>query len=193
MTTPASPEITLYLRRFRAALVRLPPDERDDLVAEVRSHLGERRAQGNLGVLDGFEAPEAYAAHFLAEHALTGALAEGTSFALGRALLVGVRDGFLGLFVVVPLFVVQLVALVLVVLGAMKPIIPARIGLFVGARGSLEVLGLYGGDLANVRELLGWWAIPGFIVPGVVALWAGNRALRALARWRLGSSRRQLR
>ncbi len=188
----STPDIQQYLRRLRAGLGSLPADERDEIVAELRSHIEERVAQGQRSVLDDLGSPEDYATSFVAEHALSGALARGTSFALGRALLTGLRESFFGMLVV-PLLALQLAAATLVVVGALKPILPSRIGVFLDALDHVHAIGLLVGDLGGLHEVLGGWAILAFIGPGVLLLWAGNRALRALARARLILARRQAR
>ncbi len=191
MSTPLSPEVEQFLRRLRAGLSTLPPEERDEVMSDVRAHMEEMQARGRAITLAEFGSPEEYAARFVAENALGGALARGTSFALGRALLVGARDSFLGLFVLVPLLLTQLVAAALVVVGLLKPFMPSRVGLFLNAQDQVRIIGLHGGDDSGLHEVLGYWAIPAFIVPGLVVLWGGNAALRALARFRLGESRKR--
>lgn len=182
-------EAERYLAQLRMALSPLGEAEREEIVAEVRSHLLDRVASGKGALLDGFDAPETYAAEFLAERSLRGALAQGTSWALGRALLIGARDSLLALFVLLPLVVMQLAGACLVVLAALKPFLPHQIGMFEGPRGF--ALGFVSPEPLDARELLGWWAIPAFIVGGALLFLASNRALRALARWRLRSRQKQ--
>ena len=100
---PLTPQAEAYLRRLGACLSPLEPEERREIVAEVRAHFSERRARGRGDVLEGFEAPETYAARFLEESALSRAVARGTTLDLGRALLSGVRTGGETVLVVLPL------------------------------------------------------------------------------------------
>jgi uncharacterized membrane protein len=178
-----------FLRRLRAGLAGLAREEQNDIVAEIRSHLLERHAAGRAELLDGFESAEAYAARFLAEHELASAVARGTSVALGRALLVGARDTLGVLLLVVPLLVLDLIALAFVVVGALKVLLPDHVGLFLDVSGRFKGLGLLRGPFDGLHEVLGWWAVPLFIVPGIVVVWTCNRGLRALARWRLRVTR----
>ena len=76
-----------------------------------------------------------------------------------------------------------------VILAALKPFFPANVGLFLGE--GITIGGQWGQDLSGAREVLGWWAIPVFLVPGVLMLWGANHVLRALARWRLARLRRE--
>ncbi|HYG68991.1 MAG TPA: hypothetical protein VD838_15085 [Anaeromyxobacteraceae bacterium] len=188
MTSYPSEKAERWLRALRQALSALPDDERDDLVAEVRSHLADRAARGDADVLAGFAEPEAYAAEFLEERALSGALAQGASWALGSALLSGARTGAI-LLAVVPLAVLHVVATALVVLAAAKPLFPGHVGVFVGDAGPWVIGAWSGAAETGVRELLGWWAVPVFGLGGALLLWAANRALRAVARRRLARVR----
>lgn len=182
--TALSPEIETFLRGLRMGLAALRPEDRDDVIAEVRSHLEERQAQGRPHPLDGFGDPADYAAQFLAERTLTSALAHGTSFALGRALLTGGVRALTAAATAVVLSV-QLAALALVLAGIMKPFVPSHIGLFLDASGGVQLLGFSSQDLARYHEVLGGWAVPLFIATGGLLMWLGNQALRALARRRV--------
>lgn len=183
-------EAEKFLRDLRLGLLSLPGDERDEIVAEVRSHLADRHAAGKAALLDGFEDATTYASRFVAETALRGALARGTSLELLRALLTGARTGVLMLLTVVPLVAVQLIGAALVLVGALKPFLPARVGLFVDSANALVALGAWGGDLTGLRELLGVWSMPLFLIAGALLFWASNRLLRVVARLRLARTGR---
>lgn len=178
-----------FLRQLRSGLGTLPKDEREDILREVRSHLRDRHHKGRAPLLDGFEDAQVYASRFVSEAALRGALARGTSFELGRALLTGAKTGVVTL-AVIPVAAVELIGGLLVILGVLKPFLPAQIGLFVDAHGGLVALGAYGGNLGTLHDLLGFWAMPLFIVTGAGLVWLGNRALRFLAKHKLASARR---
>lgn len=176
-----------YLRRLRQGLAELSADHRDEILAELRSHLAERHRRGAKDLLEGFDAPESYASEFLAESALRGAVARGTSVALGRALLIGAGNGLVRLITLAPLFLLHLIGGALVVVGALELFIPSRVGLFLDGGGQLVALGAYGGELEGTREVLGLFALPLFVLTGVALIWLANRGLRALARRRLAS------
>lgn len=177
-------EAEAFLRQLRQGLSGLPEAEREEILAEIRSHLRDRQARSQP-LLEGFEDPQTYAASFIAETALRGALATGTSLELGRALLTGARAGLVMLLLVVPLIVLQLTGAALVFCGGLKIFLPSRVGLFVDAAGQLVALGAWGGELSGAREVLGYWSIPLFVGAGVLLVFAANRGLRALARRRL--------
>lgn len=170
-----------FLRELGSYLSSLPGNERQEIVEEIRSHLQERAAQGASDLLAGFGNPETYAAAFIQEHALAGAIARGTSWAVGRALLAGARRAS-WLYLVVVLGVVHVYGVVLLGLGVMKPFFPRNVGLFAG-NGRFTFGMLFGSDVPN--ELLGWWGVPVFVAMGLVALAGGNWALRAVGQWRL--------
>jgi uncharacterized membrane protein len=172
-----------FLRRFRLALSPLPAAERDEIAREVGSHIADRSLDADA-LARAFGAPEAYAGEFLAERSLRGALASGTPWALGRALLGAVGQVW-ALLVVVPLVVLQVMAVTLVALGVVKPFAPAHIGLFLDAGGGLRLVGYSSSVPAGVHDVLGAWATPAFIVAGVAIGWASQTAMRALAAGRL--------
>ncbi len=177
-----------FLRDLERYLLALPEAERGDIVAEIRSHLEDRAAQGATDLLAPFGTPESYAAAFLQERALAGALARGSSWHLGRALVAGARRiGWW--YVVAVLAMLHLYGVALVILAALKPFFPANVGMFLGEGLTIGIRSAQ--DLTGWREVLGWWAIPGFLVPGVLVLWGANRALRALAAWRLARLRQR--
>lgn len=189
MNTPLPKNAEAFLRDVGLALSPLPAEEREDLLAELRSHLLDRASQGRDDAVAEFGPAEQYASAFLAERALSGALASGTSWSLGRALLVGARDLLRVLLLLVPLGLLHVIGLALLAVGALKPFFPANVGVFVPNGGRLWAIGYVSGDLSGSREVLGWWALPVFLVSGALLLWAANRGLRAAARSRLERAR----
>lgn len=174
-----------FLKRVRQGLATLSQSERDEIIIELRVHLLDRQANGSADVLAGFEPPEALASNFVTEYALRGALAQGTSLAMGRALLIAARDSVLGLVVLLPLVLVQLCAFFVLVTALLKPFMPSEMGLWVG--GESFYVGINNGNPA-IREVLGWWGVPVLAVSGVILFWISNGAMRALVRWHLRSS-----
>ena len=182
-------EAEAFLRDLKRHLSPLPDAERRDIVAEIRSHLEDRAAQGAGELLAPFGTPEAYAGAFLEQRALSSALARGSSWAIGRALLGGARRvGWW--YAVIALGLVQLLGAVFLVLSALKIVLPGMVGLFIGPRTFFLGMRL---PAPGATEVLGWWAIPLFFVLGVAALWSGRWMLRLLAGWRLSRIRPALR
>jgi uncharacterized membrane protein len=180
--TPLPPDVERYLKELRLALSPLGTEERDEIAAELRTHFEERIAQGRGELLSDFPSAESYAAAFVAERSLVSALVEGTPWAVSRSLWVGRVARAFSLAAAVPLGLVQLCAITLVILGALKPIFSDRIGLWLGPRGT-GAIGYLGDPQAH--ELLGWWGVPLFIGGGALLFVLAHRAQVALARRRL--------
>lgn len=185
---PSQIEVDDFLRRFRRGLTTLPADIREDLVGEVRSHIEERLAQGKLDLAGAFGSPEEYASRFVTEGALRTAVARGTPLQLIAVLLGKVRGTAVVVFVVLPLAVVEIIALALAAIGFLKPFSSSHIGLFLKANGSLGLLG-WGSDTSSMHEVLGYTAMPIFIFSGLLLFWICNRLLLGVARRELARTR----
>jgi hypothetical protein len=181
------PAAERYLRDLAQGIGSLEPAERGEIVEEIRSHLAERVARGQRDPLDGFEPAEDLAAGFLSERELRGALARGGSWRLGRALLNAGRDSLGALFVLLPLALLQVVACTSLLVAALKPFMPTRLGLWVGP-GDFHV-GINASNDPALHEVLGWWGTPVLAAAGVTLFWASARAMRALARARLAAAK----
>lgn len=187
MVNTSRHEIDDFLRRVRQGLAALPSDIREDLVAELRSHLDERAEQGKLNVAGEFGSPEAYAARLMAEHSLAHAVSKGTPVSLIVTLMSTVRATALTLFVILPLATIEIIALGLVVMGIAKPFDGDHIGVFRGADGH-GALGWIS-DVGSMHEVTGYAGIPAFIFGGLVLFWIGNRLLLRIARHELSRMR----
>ena len=176
-----------FLRQLRQGLGSLGAQEREEIIAELRAHLLDRQAQGKTDLLSGFETAEDLAATFVSENALRGALAQGTSWALARALLISARDSIATFLLFLPLVLLQLCAFGFVFFAALKPFMPKQIGLWVGD-GNFYVGGNSGNNPA-VHEVLGWWGVPVLAISGIFLFSVSNRAMRALAKRRLRPAR----
>ena len=171
-----------FLKQLRQGLGSLTPQEREEIIAELRIHLLDRQAQGKTDLLSGFEPPEDLAATFVSESALRGALGQGTPWALGRALLISSRDSIAALLLFLPLVLLQIFGFIFVLAAVLKPFMPKQMGLWVG-NGSLYI-GASDGN-PGVHEVLGWWGVPVLGLSGFFVFWIANQAMRALARRRL--------
>jgi uncharacterized membrane protein len=175
-------EAEAFLRSLEKCLSALPQEERREVVAEIRSHLADRAAEGSAGLLAPFGRPEEYAATFLEERSLAGALAAGSSWSLGRALLSGA--GRLGWwYAVAVLWLVQVLGASFLALAVVKVLLPGSVGLYIWPGGF--VLGSRTADSPAAAEVLGWWTVPAFLLLGVAAIWSARWTLRTLALWRL--------
>jgi uncharacterized membrane protein len=180
VTDAPQDEIEAFLRQVRRGLAALPPDIREDLIAELRSHLQERAEQGNLNIPGEFGSPDVYADRLTAEHTLTGALSKRTPIPLLVALMGTARNAVLTLFVILPLATIEIIALGLVVMGLAKPFAGDHIGIFQGPGGH-GALG-WVSDVGSMHEITGYAGIPAFIFGGLVLFWIGYRLLARVAR-----------
>ena len=181
MSNSSQTEVEAFLRRFRRGLAFLPTDIRDDLVDEVRSHIEERLAQGKVDLTKSFGSPEAYASRFAAEQALSAAASQGSPFQLVTVLLAKVRPAAFVVFLVLPLAVVEIMALALATVGVLKPFASDHVGLFLLDNGGFGGLGWIR-NTAFMHEALGYAAMPVFVFGGLLLFWISNRLLLSIAR-----------
>lgn len=179
---PLPDDAERYLQAVRRGLSELDPDDQDEIVEELRSHLLDRRAEGREDILEGFESPDDLAANFVSDHALRGALVTGTSWALGRAIWAATRDNLIPIVLLLPLTIGHIVAFGCVITAVLKPFRPHDMGLWVGD-GNFHVGS--GSEKPGVHEVLGWWGIPILMGTGIFLFWISNRILRVLAQRQL--------
>lgn len=188
MTKIAPNEIDHFLSRVRRGLSGLPADIRADVVAELRSHLEDKNEQGQLDLAREFGTPEAYANRFISEQRLSDAINRGTTIPLVTALLGAAQATVFVLFVILPLVTVELISLMSVAIGLAKPFDPGQIGLFMQSNGDFGSLGWIQ-NVNSMHEVLGYSAIPIFILGGLMVFWVVNRLLLTLARGALAKLR----
>ncbi|GGE49289.1 hypothetical protein GCM10011367_25200 [Marinicauda pacifica] len=179
-------DIDLYLRRLRAALRSLPEAEREEILAETRSHLREREeADGQAGVeaaLRAFGPAEAYAGAFVDEYRLRAASAGGGPLELAGVLLGQATRRVTACFGFVLAAVAYLFAGAFVLIAAVEVIRPDLAGMWIGP--DVFVLGVInpasrGPDTA---ELLGPALIPLMLVAAPLALALGYAISQATVR-----------
>ena len=178
-----------FLRALRGALRVAPTRARDDILAEVESHLGDVADRGGeAGVADAIErfgAAEDYAALALEAHGLALALTQPSPWQAisasiryaGDSLLIlaGVLIGFC-----LALFGVAFAGIVLVDLVA-----PNHAGLFLQDNGSWTFGVFSQADRAGAREMMGRWVIPTSLFGSVACFALANLAVRLGVRFRL--------
>jgi uncharacterized membrane protein len=188
MNNISSNEVEDFLRRFRRGLAALPADIREDLVSEAHSHIQDRLTQGKLDLASAFGSPEAYASRFLTEDAFQSAVTRDRPWQLVSVLLSKARSSALVVFAVLPLAVIEIMAVALLVVGVFKPFSRDHIGLFLHADGTFGVLGWISNP-GSMREVLGYSAMPIFIFGGLLLFWVSNRLLLRVARSELAGIR----
>jgi uncharacterized membrane protein len=174
-------EVESFLRRFRRGLAALPPDIREDLVGELRSHFEERLSAGRLDIPGSFGSPEVYASRFVDAQALRVATTQSNPLNLVAVLLGRVKTTAIVLFIVLPLAVLEIVGFALVLIGFFKPFSPGHIGLFLDADGRFGGLGWISVP-GSMREVLGYSGMPVFIFGGLFLFWFCHRLLIKVAR-----------
>jgi uncharacterized membrane protein len=158
---PNTPDIDIYLARFRRALGGVPHADREDFAAEIGSHLLLRAASVGVGpAIAELGDPEQCAAVFLDELRFQMAIADGspgTSFAAltsvaGRKLL-----GAVGVLIAACFY---LLALGFLVIACVKVVAPDLAGAWYNpANGAFEI-GVVVGGHSGFRELAGWAMAP---------------------------------
>jgi uncharacterized membrane protein len=191
--------IAEYLANFRKALGGVPAAEKDELIEEMRSHIVDRVADeaqvtGDVvsRVLSAVGDPKELASQYKTEAILRQAARSKSPWVLLRSTLRWATTGIAG-FVA---FTVTLAgfgcAAVCYLCALLKPIVPARVGLWISPEHTLT-LGYWNGRLSGteiygisvrqpvsfvlgtlsstngpVREILGAWLFPVSLLAGVV-------------------------
>jgi uncharacterized membrane protein len=186
-----------YLEKLRKILKPLSPDEREEIVLEIKGHILDRLSLikeekdevGNLKtVLEKLGDPEVYAPGFVTDYILDKGVKEKSVSLIFKGLL---RWGFstiTGLVSVIFFFALYLLSFSLAIIGILKPLFPKDIGLFVKG-GSFEGLGYIKNVSSDpqIKELLGYAFIPIAIISGIliffVATWLLKKTIKL--RWEL--------
>lgn len=179
--------LAAYLRDLRWALSALPASDRDEIVAETRSHLLDRVAAGAAldSALAALGDARDYARPFVDSYRRHAALAHGRT--REQLALVGERIASSARAAWTALLLILLWAPGLALAGTaiVKLRHPEIAGLWVGPRrlfvGTID-------DPTLARELLGFWIFPVAVV-ALVAAWILTRRLLAAAVRRLGAAR----
>jgi HAAS domain-containing protein len=153
------PTFSAYIRHLRWSLASLPADDRDDIIAETRSHLQERlergvrieEAIGDLG------APEDFARAFITERALLSALGSRDSMGLFAALGQRSVRNLRTISATAGCILAWALALVVCAVAAAKVFDPSHVGMWIG-RGQF-FLGVID-DPSRGSEVLGPWIFP---------------------------------
>jgi hypothetical protein len=173
------PSFSTYIRHLRWSLASLPADERDDIVAEARSHLQEKLERGARieEAIDGLGAPEDFARAFITERALLSALGSRDSMGLLAALGERSIRNARTISATAGCVLVWVLALVVCAVGAAKVFDPTHVGMWIG--GGQFILGATD-DPSKGHEVLGLWIFPiAFLV--LFLAWLASRGLSVWA------------
>jgi hypothetical protein len=187
-------ELEAYLR---TRLHPMPGAERDEIVAELRSHVldsvgGAAGPAAISRVLDRLGPPATLAGQYTTASDLARAEKSRSPSALLRALGRAAGTSAAGLFASVGFALGYALAAALTLAALRKPMSPTRVGLWQLGPDSYSLTLGFGAAPAG-REVLGWWIVPLGLAAGAFVAWATTwlgrfclRRLRAAALPRLG-------
>ncbi|MEM1034100.1 MAG: hypothetical protein AAF928_11715 [Myxococcota bacterium] len=182
MMTELPPPMENYLRELESHLSGLDPNERSELLRELRGGFVERAMRGETEPGDVFTPASHYARHFLtsdassdghyAVAALSPAAVRGHRLRLGAAALL-----------VLPLLAAMgFAATVAMVLGVAKLAQPDAVGYFVDSNGTFLHFGIV--DLPPPgKERLGWTLFPILVAAIGMLVGGATQLVRFTRRW----------
>jgi uncharacterized membrane protein len=186
--------IDAYLSRLRSALGRIPPEEAEDILREIRGHILERAeaARGTEGgaierILEEMGRPEDIGSLYRTEALVARARATFSPVLILGTTARWAMKTVLGFIALVLGIIGYGLGLALIGCAALKPFFPSYIGLWVNQHGVQLATPLFPGQ---GPELLGWWAVPIYLVVGVLAVVGTTLFLRWMLRFASQSSRR---
>ena len=196
MTTfdqPLQTRVDTYLMRLRRSLGELPPEEVNEILREIRSHILDRaEASGELTdeklmrILKELGQPEDIGPLYQAEAMVARARSSFSPVLILRTTIRWAMVSIRGFAILLAGLCGYGMAAGLLITAIMKPIIPERVGAWLSP----------GGLSIGIREttpqavdVAGWWIIPIGLIGGVVFLIATTRFLRWMLRF---ASRQQL-
>jgi len=188
-----------YLEKLRKILKPLSPEEREEIVLEIKGHILESltlfkegtNEVGNLKiVLEKLGDPKGYAPGFVTDYILDKGVKEKSLSLIFKGLL---RWGFstiTGLVSVIFFFALYLLSFSLAIIGILRPFFPKDIGLFVKG-GSFEGLGYIKNVSSDpqIKELLGYAFVPMAIILGLLIFFVATRLLKKTIKLRLELSK----
>ena len=182
MKNPAGAEskVESYLGRVRAALRGLPEHEIDDILGELRSHIGElAQSEGAEAALGSLGDPVDLASTYRAQNVMVRAECSRSPL----VILQGLRhasSGRWGRFLVTVIYVFCYANVLSLWAAAIEKLFaPSRAGLWY-TPGNLWSLTLVtgGNPPGGARELLGWWLVPVALALGWLLRYATDRIAR---------------
>ena len=171
-----------YLSRLSAALDSVGPEERDEIVREIRAHILDSvpSATGPDVALDRvlrlLGTPEGLADRYTTERLLTRASHSFSPWLLLRTSWRWAKMGIKGTITFLVAFFGYTIALALTVSVFLKPFMPSKIGLWIGSDG----LNLGVAQPERRHELLGHWFVPVIAVAAFAFAVGTTQALRWL-------------
>jgi len=190
MTTfdqPLQTRIDAYLMRLRRSLSEMPPDEVNEILREIRSHILDR-AEGSgeltdeklVRILKELGQPEDIGPLYQAEAMVARARSSFSPVLILRTTTRWAMMSVLGTITFILGLTGYVTAIGLIICALMKPIMPERVGAWLGPHGF--TIGLYEGA-GRGTDVLGWWLVPVGLIGGAIFLIATTRFLRWMLRY----------
>lgn len=185
--TQPNPTVTAYLAELRNRLAPISIAEREDILREIAAHVRDSFETDSAidAVLARLGSPEELAAQYRDASLVRSASRSVSPITLLRATLRLASKGFVGILVFFCGFTGYAVGGSLLLMGLLKPFIPASVGMWTSKttavwQSSGPTLGIQTNHPPH--ELLGWWAIPVGLIGGAVVLVLTTIAIRHFLR-----------
>jgi hypothetical protein len=186
-----------YLAELRRRLAPLPETDRDEIAAELRSHVldsaGPAPAESAVAeALERLGPAEDLAAQYVTHHDLSGVERSRSPWAIVRGLARLAGTGIAGLSALAACLLGYALAACFAFAAVRKPTAPDRVGLWrLGPDTISLTLGF--GARPGGEELLGWWIVPIGLLAGAGLVWLttafGRLCVRRLRRSPLDAAR----
>ncbi|MGA2325658.1 MAG: hypothetical protein ABSH05_05165 [Bryobacteraceae bacterium] len=177
-----------YLGRLRHSIAGFPPAERDEIVAEIRSHITERSLIDGVvdprrvrETLEALGRPEEIASQYQTDALLARAAGSRSPWLLLRATLRWAMLGAKGFGIFMIAVTGYVMAAAFFLCAILKPFFPENIGLWMGPATGLS-MGFHAARDPQAWELLGHWLPPVAMLLGLLAILGTTHAIRALIR-----------
>jgi uncharacterized membrane protein len=180
-----------YLGRLGRAAARFSPAEREEIVAEIRSHILERSQVGGVvepgrvrETLEALGTPEEIASQYVTNALFERAAGSRSPWVMFRATLHWAMLGARGFGIFMIAITGYVAAGAFFVCAVLKPFFPENIGLWYLPSARLFAMGYRGATESPTPELLGHWLPPVAMVLGLLTIIWTTHLLRALIRRR---------
>jgi hypothetical protein len=182
----------------RSLATVLPRESVRDVVREIDSHLRDRISAAQAmpnerttleKILAELGPPQRVAQAYSLERTVDEAVVTGRLLAIARAVWHVAMSGASGFFAGLGLLIGYTMSVSFIVLGAIKPIFPDNVGIWIGDRSASQGLdigwhaGVNVAGSGQMHMVGGYWVIPIFLVTGFGLLFLTHRGARRFLGW----------
>jgi uncharacterized membrane protein len=178
-----------YLGRLRRAAAKFPPSEREEIVAEIQSHILERSQIDGVveagrvrETLEALGTPEEIASQYVTNALLERAAGSRSPWVLFHATLHWAMLGARGFGIFMIAITGYVAAGAFFVCAILKPFFPENIGLWMLPSAGVFAMGYRGAQEPPAQDLLGHWLPPVAMVLGLLTIMGTTHLLRVLIR-----------